>query len=181
MMDTANIQSSICLGRQFLFLYSLIIKYFEVNIMKLIVISGGKHSKKDLLATRLASNSDCIWIPPFSNKKLPINVDEDRFISISDNQLSEMTTRENVIAETVVNGSRYVFFEKQLDADYVVIVGDDRIIFALENNFDGDMVTIRCHSNNEIGSPRFLLDDKEFDYVFNYDVDDYDTLEGMIV
>ena len=88
--------------------------------------------------------------------------------------------REVPLAETVVNGNRYVFFENQLKGDYCVIIGDDRVVFNLLNNYEGDMVTIRCHSNSEKSSPRFLMSDDEFDFVFNYDTDDYDPLEALI-
>lgn len=150
--------------------------------MKLILISGAKGSHKDLLASRLASNSDCIWIKPYSNRKVPINSDPvDTFISLNDSQLNRKLEREVAIAETVVNGNRYIFFENQLNADYVVIVGDDRIIFNLKNSWNGELVTIKCHSDREQPSSRFLLDDNEFDHVFHYGVDDYDTLEALIV
>ena len=157
-------------------------KKFEVNKLKLIVISGAKNSKKDLLAHRLASNSDCIWIKPYSDRTMPINADPtDSFIRLNTRQLNDKMMREVPLAETVVKGNRYVFFENQLKGAYCVIVGDDRIVFNLKNNYESELVTIRCHSDTEKSSPRFLLGDEEFDYVFNYDHDDYDTLEALIV
>lgn len=150
--------------------------------MKLILISGARNSKKDLLAHRLASNSDCIWIKPYSDKTVPVNADpDDRFIRLNQAQLNVKMMREVPLAETVIAGNRYVFFENQLKGDYCVIVGDDRIVFHLMNNYEGDMVSIKCHSNSEKNSSRFLIEDDEFDFVFNYDIDDYDTLEAMII
>ena len=150
--------------------------------MKLIVISGAKNSKKDLLASRLASNSDCIWIKPYSNKKVPINSDPvTEFIRLNDKQLNRKLEQEVPLAETVVNGNRYIFFENQLNADYVVIIGDDRVVFNLKNNWKGEIVTVKCHSKSEEASSRFLLSDEEFDIVFDYDIDDYDTFEAMII
>ena len=150
--------------------------------MKLILISGARNSKKDLLAHRLASNSDCIWIKPYSDKPIPLNADpDDRFIKLNSEQLNVKMMREVPLAETVIAGNRYVFFENQLNGDYCVIVGDDRIVFNLMNNYDGDIVSIKCHSNSEKNSPRFLMGDDDFDIVFNYDTDDYDTLEAMII
>ena len=151
--------------------------------MKLILISGARGSKKDLLASRLAGNSDCIWIKPYSNRKVPVNADpvDDRFIKLNDKQLNRKLEKEVPIAETIINGNRYIFFENQLRADYCVIIGDDRVIFNLKNNWDGDIVTVKCHSRDEQSSPRFLLDDTEFDIVYNYDEDDYDTFEAMII
>lgn len=150
--------------------------------MKLILISGAKNSKKDLLAHRLANNSDCIWIKPYSDRSVPVNADpDDRFIKLNDIQLEDKMMKEIPLTETVVSGNRYVFFENQLKGDYCVIVGDDRIVFNLLNNYSGDIVTIKCHSNSEKPSSRFLMPDEEFDFVFNYDTDDYDTLEAMII
>ena len=150
--------------------------------MKLIVLSGAKHSKKDLVASRLAENSDCIWIRPYSDKKIPINRDADDydFISLNQKQLNEKMAREVPLVETIVGGNRYVFFETQLLADYVVLIGDDRVVFNLKNNWDGDLVTVKCHSKGEVSSSRSLMDDKEFDIVFNYESDDFDSLVAEI-
>ena len=148
----------------------------------MILISGARDSKKDLLAHRLANNSDCIWIKPYSDKAVPVNADpDDRFIRLNSVQLNDKMMREVPLAETVIAGNRYVFFENQLRGDYCVLIGDDRIVFNLKNNYEGDMVSIKCHSNSEKPSSRFLLEDSDFDFVFNYDTDDYDTLEAMII
>lgn len=113
---------------------------------------------------------------------MPVNGEptDDRFISLNDKQLNVKLQTEVPLAETIVNGNRYVFFENQLNAEYVVLVGDDRIVFNLQNNWDGDLVTVRCHSKSEVSSPRCLLEDKDFDIVYNYDSDDYDTLVAEI-
>lgn len=151
--------------------------------MKLILISGMKHSKKDLLAHRLASNSDCIWIKPFTDRKMPVNAEpsDDVFIKMNQKQLDDKMEREVPFASTVIKGSRYVFFENQLNADYVVLVCDDRMIQYIQNTWNGEYVSIRCHSDKEEYSDRWLMQDHEFDYVFHYDHDDYDTLEALII
>ena len=145
--------------------------------MKLIVISGGKNSKKGLLAHRLADNSDCIWIKPYSDRTVPVNSDpvEDSFIRLNKRQLESKVSREVVLAETVVNGNRYVFFENQLNADYVVLIGDDRIVMYLKSNYEGQLITVRCHSESEQYSERNILPDKDFDIVYDYDKDDFDS------
>ena len=150
--------------------------------MKLIVISGAKHSKKSLVAFRLAQNSDCIWIKPYSDMDVPANGEpvEDRFIHLNSKQLDDKMEREVPLASVEVNGNRYVFFENQLKAEYVVMVGDDRIVAYLKGNYGGDLVTVRCHSRVEEYSDRDILSDREFDIVFDYDSDDFDTLVAEI-
>ena len=146
--------------------------------MKLIAISGAKHSKKNLLAMKLSQNSDCIWILPYSDQPVRINSDntEDKFIRLNKRQLDAKMNREKVLASVRVNEHRYIFFENQMNADYVVLIGDDTIIMQLKSDYDGKLVTIRCHSETEEHSDRALLSDKEFDIVYNYDTDDFDTL-----
>ena len=150
--------------------------------MKLIVISGAKNSKKDLLAMSLANNPDVVWIKPYSNRKIPINADpHDDFIALNDSQLNVKLSREVPLAETIVKGNRYIFFENQLKGEYVLIIGDDRIAYNIENNWDGEVISIRCHSDDERSSSRFLMADEEFDYVFNYGTDDLDEFKEMIL
>jgi hypothetical protein len=145
--------------------------------MKLIVINGSKNSKKGLLAHRLSNNSDCIWIKPYCDKSVEVNSDpvDDKFIYLNEKQLESKIDNEVILAETVVNGNRYVFFENQLNADYIVLIGDDRIVSYLKSNYGGQLVTVRCHSESEEYSQRSILPDKEFDIVYNYDSDDFDN------
>ena len=151
--------------------------------MKLIVISGAKYCKKDTLAMKLSQNSDCIWIKPYSDRPVRINSDdtEDRFIRLNGRQLDDKINKEVPLAITEINGHRYVFFENQLNADYVVLTGDDRIVQYLKGNWDGELVTVKCHSNIEQPSKISILDDDEFDIVFDVDNDDYDFLECQII
>ena len=151
--------------------------------MKLIAISGPKYSKKDTLAMKLSQNSDCIWIKPYSDRPVRVNSDdtEDRFIKLNGIQLNTKINKEMPLAITEINGHKYVFFENQLNAEYVVLTGDDRIISYLKDNWDGELVTIKCHSNIEQSSEICTLDDDEFDIVFNVDTDDYDFLECQII
>lgn len=150
--------------------------------MKLIVISGAKNSKKDLLAMSLANNPDVVWIKPYSNRKIPVNADpHDDFIALNDRQLNVKLSREVPLAETIVKGNRYIFFENQLKGEYAIIVGDDKVVYNIENNWDGDVISIRCHSRLEKSSSRFLMADEEFDYVFNWENDDLDKFVEMIL
>lgn len=152
--------------------------------MKIIAISGRKYSQKDLLATMLAKNSDCVWIQPYTDGKVPIWREEwesDGYIHLNPKQLSEKMKREVPLAVTEVKGTRYVFFENQLNQEYVVLIADDTIIKQLKDKWKSNLVTIKCKSKGEELSNRCRLGDSEFDYVFNVDTDDYDFLEAMII
>ena len=156
----------------------------DVYEMKIIAINGGKHSRKDALAMKLSENSDCVWINPFTDKKVPFDEDMNEYDShnhMSEDNLSDMIERREVLALIELDGSRYVFFKEQFSADYVVILADDRILEYLKKNWNGKMVTVRCRSKDEVESDRCQLPDKEYDYIFNYDSDDYDTLEALVV
>ena len=132
--------------------------------MKLIVISGAKYSKKNLLAFRLSNKPNCVWIKPYTNKRDPINAEpHDKYIPLNDNQLMEKMDREVALASTILNGYLFVFFENQLKDDYSIIVGDDKIVHNTKSNWDGDIVTVKCHSPSEEPSSRFLFKDSEFD------------------
>jgi hypothetical protein len=79
-----------------------------------------------------------------------------------------------------VKGYRYVFFENQLNAGYVVFIGDDRVVSYLQKNWTGELITVKVHSKNEEYSERFSLSDDDFDIVFNIDYDDFDELEELV-
>lgn len=144
--------------------------------MRLILINGAKNSKKEIVAMRLSKNSDCIWIKPYTDSKLLFDDNP----HLNKEQLSRKMEREVPLCETVVNNHRYVFFENQLNAEYVVLIGDDRILDYLKNNYSGDMITVKVHSKDEEYSARNLLPDKWFDIVFNVDTDDIDELEELV-
>lgn len=151
--------------------------------MRIILISGARYTKKELVASRLAQNSDCIWVKPYTDKKVPINQEEweqDDYIHIAEDALSDKMERDNPLAVVEVNEHRYVFFENQLKASYCVLVGDDSLVSYFKNNWDGDLLTIRCHSKDEKYSERNILGDDEFDIIFNTDDGDYDELEELV-
>lgn len=160
------------------------IKYFEVRNLRIIIISGAMHTKKEEIAQKLSNNSDCMWVNPYTDKKVPVNQEEweqDAFIHLNTKQLDDKLNKENSLAEITVNGHRYVFFETQFRADFCVLIGDDNIVTYFKRNWKGDLVTVRVHSDDEKYSERNILSDSEFDIVFNIDKDDYDDLESEIV
>ena len=151
--------------------------------MRLITLSGGKHCKLDQVAMGLSENSDCTWIKPFTDKEYPPNTEDfqlDDYIHLNSSQLNDKIMKEVPFAESVVNGHRYVFFENQLVSGYCVIIADDRIVSYLKKNWDGELITVRCHCKTEEYSERCLLSDDEYDIVYDVDSDCIDELEELV-
>ena len=150
----------------------------------LIIISGAKNSKKNLLAMDLASNSDCRWIKPYTDREVPVNQENwemDEYVHLTSDLLDKKIVDETVMASIIVDGDRWVFFESQFDSAFGVIIGDDSVVSQFRENWNGELFTIKCHSKDEKYSERSLLKDSEFDAVFCYGRDDYDDLEAKIV
>ena len=151
--------------------------------MRLITISGAKNTPKNLVAMKLARNSDCIWVNPYTDYDIPVNLEfyeQDECIHLSEKKLTRKMEREETLVETMVNGHRYVFFMSQMRAGYCVIIADDRIVSYLKNNWDGELCTVKLHCKDEQYSERSLLSDDEFDIIFNTDTGDYDELEELV-
>ena len=151
--------------------------------MKIIAISGGKNTNKEKLAFRLSENSDVDYIKPYTDREIPINMEfyeQDDLIHLNPKQLSSKMEREIPLVVSNVNGNRYVFFQTQLRAEYCVMVLDDAGIFNLKKNWDGEIITVRVHSKNEKPSPRVLMNDGEYDLVYDCENDDYHDLETAI-
>ena len=151
--------------------------------MKIIAINGAKNSKKDYVASKLACNSDCIWVKPYTDQENPVNLEEyemDDYIHLNESKLTHKMNREIPLCETVINGHRWVFFETQFRAGFCVLLADDRIITYLKNNWDGELLTIKCHAKGESYSERCLLPDEEYDMIFDVDNDEIDLLEELV-
>lgn len=151
--------------------------------MRLITISGSKFTPKNLVAMKLARNSDCIWVHPYTDSKVPVNIESyeyDEYIHLNEAKLTRKMEREVPLVLTEVNGNRYVFFMNQMRAGYCVIIADDRIVSYLKNNWDGELCTVKLHCKDEQYSERSLLSDDEFDIIFNTDTGDYDELEELV-
>lgn len=149
--------------------------------MRLIALNGAKNSRKEWVAQKLSSNSDCIWIKPYTDKPRPyMDYEDDDMIHLNNPKLSYKMEREVPLAVTEVGNYRYVFFENQLKAGYCILIADDNVIEYLKMNWDGELITVRIHSNDEIYSERSLLKDDEFDIVFNVDNDEIDELEELV-
>ena len=151
--------------------------------MKIIALYGGKNSKKDLLANRLANNSDVVYVKPYTDKEVPVYEEDwemDDYIHLNAKQLSHKMEREVPLAIITLKSHRYVFFSTQFKENFCVVILDDAGLHGFKKMWDGELVTIRVHSDTEEHSDRCLMTDDEFDIVFNYDKDDYDELEHEI-
>ena len=151
--------------------------------MRLITLSGGKHTKKDIVAIELAKNSDCIWIRPYTDITDPVNLEDyqqDLYIHLNTKQLDAKIKRETPLAECYVGKHRYVFFENQLVSGYCVLIADDDVVSYLKRNWNGELVTVKLHSKDEKYSERNLLSDDEFDIIFNVDDGDYEELSELV-
>lgn len=144
--------------------------------MRLIALNGAKHCKLDLVASELAKNSDCVWIRPYTDSKYQY----DDYIHLNEKQLTDKISRDTPLAVTEVNGHRYVFFKYQLVGGYCVLIADDNVIAYLQKNWDGELITVRCHCKTEEYSERCLLSDDDYDIVFNVDNDTIDELEELV-
>ena len=145
--------------------------------MRLIAINGAKYTPKTLVALKLANNSDCVWVHPYTDLNI---TQEDEYVHLSQEKLSRKMEREIPLAVTEVNGHRYVFFENQFRGGFCVIIADDRVISYLKEKWDDELVTVKLHCKKEVKSNRCLLPDDEYDIIFNTDTGDYDELSELV-
>lgn len=153
--------------------------------MKIITLTGGKNTKKEVLAYRLAKNSDVSYIKPYTDRDVSDDVDESElngYNYVSKDTLDTMIEEDEVLCSRIINGNRYVFFKSQLIHDYNVMIVDDYAFVDLQSNWKDDLYSIKVKSNNEKASNRIdtYLYDHEFDKVYNIDTDDFDALEWGI-
>lgn len=141
--------------------------------MKLVCICGEPNSQKDLVAMKLSQNSDVIYIRPYCDKKVPINLeawDNDGLIHLSPAQLDTKMYCEKPLAVREINDTRYVFFENQLRADYIVMIVDENTLDNLRKDKRWDIISIYC-TRTSCANPQ------KYDVIFNPDTDDVDFLE----
>lgn len=151
--------------------------------MKIIALYGGRNSKKELLAMKLANNPNIVYVRPYTDREVPVNQEDweqDGYTHLNEKQLSHKMEREVPLATIQVDGDRYVFFENQLRADYCVLILDDAGLYNLGKIWSGELLTIRVHSDGEMHSDRCLMSDEEFDIVFDYDNDDIELILGEL-
>lgn len=153
--------------------------------MKIITLTGGKNTKKEVLAYRLAKNSDVSYIKPYTDREVSDEMDESElngYNYVSKDTLDKMIEEDEVLCKSLVNGNRYVFFKSQLTHDYNVMIVDDYALVDLQGKWKKELYSIKVKSNKEKPSNRIdtYLYDHEFDKVYNIDTDDFDALEWGI-
>lgn len=149
--------------------------------MKIVSITGHKHSKKYELAYDLCRNSEVEFIKPYTDRELSVYdiKDEDCCIYVSKNTLDIMLENYPVLSMTRINGARYVFFKCQCTASYNVMILDDYALVQTRDNWNDELYTIKLYSKENTQSDRVgvYLYDHEFDEVFHYGEDSIDDLE----
>ena len=149
-------------------------------------ITGHKHTNKDILAKRLAENSDIEFVRPYTARELPNWGDADyldsEFNVVLPNVLEDMMSTEKVLSVTEIGDNKYVFFDFQFREPYSVVVVDDCGVISIKDNWDGKVFTIRIVSSSEEKSERVdkYLNKHEFDAIFDFEKDDLSELEHLI-
>ena len=151
---------------------------------KIITLTGHKNCGKELLARRLAYNSDIQYVRPYTDKKVTIRAEASELGDlnyVTPRKLDEMIENEEVLSITQIGDVRYVFFKSQLTEAYNVLIADDYAVMDIRNNW-GNTYSIKVYGHMQNDSDRVgeYLYDHEFDETFNYDEDDYSMLEVRI-
>lgn len=148
--------------------------------MKIVALNNARNGKADRVASKLASNSDVVYVKPYTDKPPKLDFGED-YIHLNDKQLSDKMEREIVAVTCEVGKYRYTYFENQFTNGFVVLILDDDCIKTLKKKYGDDVITIRVKSKDEEVSSRMgNLRDGFFDFVFDYDVEDVDDLEWRV-
>lgn len=153
---------------------------------KIVTLTGHKFTKKTIVASKLASNSDVVYVQPYTDRELPkwaVDGEELGFHFVLPSVLDKMIEEEDVLTMKTVNENRYVFFKFQFIAPYNVVIVDDYGVLDIKNEWDDLIYTIRLVSDKEKQSDRVgeYLFKHEFDLIFDYDKDDFDEMESKII
>ena len=166
------------------FLFFIVFNTGGITLNKIITLTGHKNCGKELIARRLAYNSDIQYVRPYTDKKVTIRADEydlGDLNYVSKKKLDEMIEEEEVLSITTINGTRYVFFKSQLTEAYNVLIADDYAVMDIKGKWK-NIYTVKVYGHMQSDSDRVgeYLYDHEFDEVFNYDEDDLEMLEVRI-
>ena len=151
---------------------------------KIVTLTGHKHTKKDIIAQRLAKNSDVKFVRPFTERGVKNCSDDDLvdYNVVLPSALDEMIDSEDVLTITKRGKYRYVFFKFQLTSTYNVLIVDDYQLKDIKDVWDDEIYTVKLTSKKEVESDyvgEYYFND-EFDEVFDVDVGDIDELEWRI-
>ena len=152
--------------------------------MRIIALNCAKNGKADVVAMRLASNSDVVYVKPYTTKPVPINNevwDNDDYVHLNDKQLADKMEKEIVAVSCEVGKYKYVYFQNQFSSGFVVLLLDDNCLKIMKEKYGDDLISVRVKSNSEQLSERSgNLRDGFYDIVFDYDYEDIDDLEWRI-
>lgn len=152
--------------------------------MKIVALNCAKNGKADEVAIKLASNSDAVYVRPYTDRDVPVNQEDwnqDDYIHLNSKQLSDKMERENVAVSCKVGDNHYVYFHNQFASGFVVLILDDACIKVMKDMYQEDLVSVRVKSSSEELSERSgNLRDGFFDVIFDYDTEDIDDLEWRI-
>ena len=148
--------------------------------MKIIALNSAKNGKADALASKLAANSDVVYVKPYTDTPPKYDLGED-YVHLNSKQLDYKMEREVVAVTCEIGEYRYVYFKNQFSSGFVVLILDDACIKVMKKEYGDELITIRVKSQSERQSERSgNLRDGFFDIVFDYDVEDIDDLEWRI-
>ncbi len=152
---------------------------------KIITLTGHKYSGKYKLANELANNSDVVFITPYTDKQIPIGEIAEMYGEyhyVPKEYLDHLIEEENLLSMTIINGTRYCFFECQLQNGFNILIVDDYGVVDIQNNWNGELYSVKVWSDKEEESERVgkFLYNHDFDEIFHYGVDDVSELEWRL-
>lgn len=152
---------------------------------KIVTITGHKNCKKELVVDDLIKNDGVGYIKPYTDWEIAPNLDEsyiDMYNHVSSERLDKMIEKQDVLYSTTINGHRFFIFGIQMKNKVNVLYADDYGVIQIKDNWD-NVFTVRIVSDKEIKSDRVgeYLFDHEFDCIFDYDKDNIEDLEEMIL
>ena len=138
---------------------------------RIVTLTGLKQSGKVRLAYKWSKNENVSLIQPYTtSKRRPQDM-----IYLPKDKLDEKIKNDDVLCMTVLNGEQYVYFKSQLVNDWNIIIADDYALSDILTNYK-DVVPVWVDNSMAEVSDRVnvLYSKDEFDYVYNYGLDDPD-------
>ena len=154
---------------------------------KIVTITGHLNSGKETVVNKLTENDGVEYVKPYTDREIPPNLVGDPFYEnmynhILPSVMEDMLRDEKVLAQTIVNGHRYVYFEFQMVHPVNVLIADDYAVIDIQQNYD-NVYTVRVVSENETQVDRVgeYLFQHEFDFVLDYDNEPVEMVRDMIL
>lgn len=141
---------------------------------KIIALNGDKHSKKDIVALKLAKNSSVEYVRPYSTK------DNIEYNFATKDAMLKMFDEKAPLLFFHLDGELFAYFKEQFVADYCVVIVDDFSLISLKNAWNGDFMSVKVVNDKSEKSDRYCVYDLDYDIVFDVDVDDIHMLEAKL-